>query len=197
MQPIDSLRAKGRVRCSTLVACLVGGVIGGLAGTIVLDITQVGMALGLGYSADLTYYVGGITTAGVLGMLGIKAVPGVLLGVIMRYLIGVGLGAILGAVVSQVHALQVDRVKCALFSLVFVQALSQPLLASAPFIMKATWTVDETWQWFVVSFFIHTMYGLVLALVVSHGLRVATRAESDDLVGNRLAYVLPPEGDRA
>ncbi len=150
------------------------GLLGGLAGTLVLDLVQVGTALVLGYPAYFTYYVSGITAAGFFSNLGLYLTGDVLLGVVIRYVIGLGLGAGFGLAVSRIRAFHTDATKRTLFSLIYVAVASQPLLAAAPIVMRSTWSVDETWQWFVISFFIHMIYSGVLAAVVNYGLKRPT-----------------------
>jgi len=79
-------------------------------------------------------------------------------------------GAILGAAVAEVDALRVDTLKKSLvLAVLYVEILGQPILATTPILLKMTAT--ETLQWFGVSFVMHLVYGVVLGLVVSCGLR--------------------------
>jgi len=164
-------QAKAQKREIALSTGVVWGLLGGLAGTIVLDLAQVGTALALGYDADLTYYVSGYTAASFFTSLGINVTGDALLGVIIRYAIGLGLGALFGAVVSRVEALRLDAAKRVMFSMLYIGVMSQPLLAAAPISLRTQWSVDETWEWFVASFFIHLLYSVTLAVVVGYGLR--------------------------
>ncbi|HLF27739.1 MAG TPA: hypothetical protein VJG32_15500 [Anaerolineae bacterium] len=169
-------RPKDQVSPVALTRGMLLGLIGGLLGTFAIDLTAVGTLLALGYSGDLSYYIAGYTAAGFFSGIGLNMTGSVLLGVAMRYLIGLGLGVVFGATVSRVHALRADTAKRVLFSLLYVAVISQPLLAAAPIIMQS-WDATTTWQWFFTSFFIHMIYAVVLAAVVGYGLRADTRAK--------------------
>lgn len=54
----------------------------------------------------------------------------------------------------------------------YMELMSQPILATAPIILKMT--ASETLQWFGVSFAMHLIWGVVLGAVVSYGLRAAS-----------------------
>ncbi len=168
---LDS-QAKGHISQVTLMKGSVLGLIGGLVGTIAIDLTAVGTLLALGYQADLSYLIAGSTAAGFFSDIGINMAGSVPLGVVVRYLIGLGLGVIFGVAVSRINALRVDTAKRVMFSILYVEVISQPLLAAAPNIMKG-WDADTTWQWFFTSFFIHMIYAIALAGVVGYGLRFA------------------------
>lgn len=164
-------QVKGRTWAVTLSQGIGWGLLGGLIGTFVLDLAQVGMALVLGYSADMMYRVTGYTAARFLAGLGIQVTGDALLGVAIRYVIGLGLGMLFGAVVSRVEALRVDAAKRIMFSMLYIAVISQPLLATVPISLRDQWSVDKTWEWFVVSFFIHLLYSAALAMIVGYGLR--------------------------
>jgi hypothetical protein len=84
--------------------------------------------------------------------------------------------AIFGAAVAQVTALRADTLKKGVvLAILYVEILSQPILATTPILLKMT--AHETLQWFSVSFVMHFMLAVVLGVIVSYGLRLATAAK--------------------
>ena len=101
---------------------------------------------------------------------------GVPLGVAAHYLIGPVVGAIFDAVVAQVDALRVGTLKKGVvMAVLHAEILSQPMLAMTPILLKIT--ASETLLWFGGSFVMHLMWGIVLGVIVSHGLRLETAAD--------------------
>jgi len=95
---------------------------------------------------------------------------GVPLGAVVHYLTGLTLGVIFGAAVSRSNALRVDSTKKGVgLGILYTEVSSLPILATAPLILKMT--ASDTAQWFGVSFIMHLVYGAVLGVVVSYGLR--------------------------
>jgi NhaP-type Na+/H+ or K+/H+ antiporter len=67
----------------------------------------------------------------------------------------------------------VDTLKKGLvLAILYVEILSQPILATTPILLKMT--AHETLQWFGVSFVMHLIWGAVLGAVVSYGLGLVT-----------------------
>jgi hypothetical protein len=153
------------------------GLIGGFIATIALDISSVVTLGALGYPGGLPMYFSMVagTSAGFFSRIGLPMTGSLLMGGIVSYLIGMGLGAIFGASVSQVNGLRVDKTKRFMFCIIFVEVVTQPLVAAAPAILEGGWTVTETWQWFLTSFYLHMIYAMVLAVSVDYGLQVAAR----------------------
>ncbi len=152
------------------------GLIGGLVGTIVMDIVCVGALLVMGLPAVVSFSTIGDTAAGFFSMIGLNMAGGVPLGTAMHYLIGPVLGVIFGAAVSQVDVFRVDTAKKGIvFGILYTQVSSQPILAAAPILLKMT--ASETLQWFGVSFVMHLIWGVVLGVVVSYGLGLVTAAK--------------------
>jgi hypothetical protein len=101
-------------------------------------------------------------------ILGIEVAGGVQLGIETHYLIGPLIGAIFGVLVTQVKALRVDTLKKSIvFSVLYVEILAQPILATTPILLKMT--AAETLQWFGFSFVMHFLMAVVLGAVVSYG----------------------------
>lgn len=167
-------RAVRYMRTATLTRGMVIGVIGGLVATIVMDLILVGMLSAVGMPAVVSFATIGDTAAGFFAMFGIAMADGVPLGAVMHYLLGLVLGGIFGAAVSQIAALQGGTMKKGvLLGILYIEVISQPIAATAPIILKMR--AVETLQWFGVSFVMHLIWGVVLGLVVTYGLR-ATRS---------------------
>ena len=151
------------------------GFIGGLAGTMVMDLILMGALSAVGLSALTCFSIVGDTAARFFAIQGIEMAGGAPLGVVAHYVVGPLVGAIYGAAVAQVNALRVDnREKGVVLAVLYVEILSQPILATTPILLHMS--TPETLQWFGVSFAMHLLFGAVLGLVVSSGLRVETKA---------------------
>ena len=167
---------EGQVGSVTLARGMVWGLIGGLVGTIVMDLVLIGTLSAAGLPAVVSFSTIGDTAAGCLALIGIDMAGGFPLGAVVHYLLGLVLGAVFGAAVSQVDTLRPDTVKKGVvLAVLFIEILSQPILATSPIILKMT--ASDTVQWFGISAAMHLIWGVVLGLVVSYGLRSATAAK--------------------
>ena len=152
------------------------GLVGGLAGTLVMDAILMAGLSAAGLSALICFSIVGNTVAQFFSILGIEVVGGVQLGIETHYVIGPLIGAVFGVLVTQVKALRVDTLKKSiLFAVLYVEILAQPILATTPILLKMT--AAETLQWFGFSFIMHFLMAVVLGAVVSYGLRLAVTAE--------------------
>jgi hypothetical protein len=166
-------RARGYLTPGTLARGLVLGVAGGLVGTIVMDLILIGTLFAVGLPAVIGFSTIGDTAAGFFAWLGIHVAGGFPLGVAMHYLLGLGLGGAFGAAVSRIDALRPGTIKKGIaLGTVYIEILSQPILAISPLVLAMT--ASETLQWFGVSAAMHLIWGTVLGTVVSYGLRLAT-----------------------
>jgi hypothetical protein len=146
------------------------GLIGGLAGTMVMDLTLMGGLSAAGLPALTCFSIVGDTVGRFFSMLGIEMAGGVPTGAAAHYLIGPVIGAIFGLVLAQVDAQRVDTLKkCIILAVVYVEILSQPILATTPILLKMT--APQTLQWFGLSFVMHLIFAVVLGAVVGYGLR--------------------------
>jgi hypothetical protein len=146
------------------------GSIGGLTGTLVMGFFHMGALSAVGLPALTGFSIIGNTAGGFFSMLGMQVAGGVSLGAAVYYLLGPAIGAIFGAVVTQVHALRVDSLKKGVvLAVVYVEILSQPILAATPILLKTT--AAETLLWFGFSFVMHLIFGGVLGAIVSRELR--------------------------
>jgi hypothetical protein len=170
------LWTEGHMSNIALTRGMVWGLIGGFVGTIVMDLVLIGMLSAAGLPAVISFSTIGDTAAGFFALIGIEIAGGVPLGAAVHYLLGLVLGAIFGTAVAQVDALRVDATKKGVvLAVLYIEVLSQPILATSPVILKMT--ASETLQWFGVSAVMHLIWGVVLGVVVSHGSRLATAAK--------------------
>jgi hypothetical protein len=159
----------------TLVRGLSWGLVGGLTGTLVMDLVLMGALSAVGLPALSCFAIIGDTVARFFSILGVATVGGVPTGVLTHYLIGPLVGIIFGVVVTQAGALRVKTVRKSLvIAVLYVEILSQPILATTPLLVKMT--APETLQWFGLSFVMHFILAVVLGAVVGYGLCLHTGA---------------------
>jgi hypothetical protein len=164
--------AQGQNPRGTLVRGMGWGLLGGLAGTLVMDLLlMVGLSLA-GLPAFTCFTIVGNTAARFFSLLGMEMAGGALTGAVVHYLVGPIVGALFGALITQVKVLRADSLKKGiLLAAGYIEILSQPILASAPILLKMT--AQETWQWYSIAFGMHLILGIVLGVIVSQGLRPA------------------------
>ncbi len=154
---------------------LVVGLIAGLVATIVIDLILMGFLLFKGQPADDGFAVIGTTTAGVFSLFGIDVAGGVLPGLVWHYLIGRALGVIFGAAVTRIDALRLNSMKKGVgLGILYAEVISLPLLVMPPIILK--WTASEAAQLFVFYLVMHAIWGMLLGVAVSYGLRSTNEA---------------------
>jgi hypothetical protein len=147
------------------------GLIGGLAGTIVMDLVLMGSLSAAGLPVLTCYSIVGNTIARFLSELGMEFTGGVPAGVAAHYLVGPLFGAIYGAMVKK--AAVFDRLtmqKAVLYAILFGEVLSQPILATTPILLKMT--AITTLKWYGGSFVMHLLWGVVTGIVVGSGLKM-------------------------
>jgi len=168
----DSSWASVHVTRVSLTRGVGWGLIGGLAGTMVMDLVLMLALPVAGLPALTCFSIVGKTVASFFSMQGIEVTGGVLLGVFTHYLIGPVAGAIFGAAVVQVKILRPDTLKKSIIlAVLYLQILSQPILAMTPILLKMTATT--TLLWYGGSFLMHSVLGLVLGMIISYGLETA------------------------
>jgi len=151
------------------------GMIGGIAGTLAMDLTLMAVLAAFGSPALTCFSIVGDTAAHFFSMQNVGITGTILLGVATHYTVGPLIGAIYGLLVTRIKALRVyTRKKSLLLGILYVEILSQPLLATTPILLKMT--AAATLQWYGGSFIMHMIAGAVLGAVVGRGLRPAPRA---------------------
>ena len=170
-----TLRARGQLAHVTLARGIGWGLLGGLVGTMAMDAILMGGLSAVGLPAFTCFSLIGSTATRFFSILGVGIAGGVPLGVAAHYMLGPVIGALYGAAVAQIDALRVDTLKQALVpAVLYVEVLSQPILAMTPILLKMT--ASGTAQWFGLSFVMHAVYGVILGLVIRYGLRSAARS---------------------
>ena len=154
---------------------LVLGFIAGLMATIVVDLIMMGFLLIRGQPADDGFTVIGDTAAGFFSLFGIDMAGGVPPGVAWHYLIGLALGVIFGAAVTRFDALRLDSMKKGVgLGILYTEVMSIPMLVMVPIMLKRT--ASDTAGLFGFFFVMHAIWGILLGVVVSYGLRSAMAA---------------------
>ena len=163
---------EGHARRAPLARGIGWGFIGGLVGTMVMDILLMGTFLAVGRPALLCFSVVGDTAARVFALTGAEIAGGVPAGVAAHYIIGPLVGLLFGAVAAAFPALRAGTLKKSIvLAVLYIEILSQPLLAMTPPLLKMTAPVVALW--YGGSFVMHLVLGLVLGAIVGYGLRPA------------------------
>lgn len=146
------------------------GTIGGLAGTLVMDLLLMGVLLVLRQPAVLCFSIVGDTVSRFLAVFGAQVAGGVPTGLMTHYVVGPLFGIIFGAAVTRLPALRGGTLKkITIAAFVYVELLSQPILATTPILLNMD--APATLQWFGGSFVMHLILSIVLGLIVGYGLR--------------------------
>jgi hypothetical protein len=185
-------RGRGRERRDmnrgTLAEAITWGGAAGLLGTAVMDLVIVGFFAAVGMPLGLIYSFIGDVTQQFLLRIGVEVPGGVLLGALVHLLLGLTLGAAFGLAVSRVRRLRLDSVlKGALLGVLYIEIVSQPILVSAPLLVKMT--TPDVIQWYVLSTSMHIIYGIVLGVVLAFRRRWLARRNKESTHVQR-----PPSG---
>ena len=167
--------AEGHGKRAPLARGIAWGFLGGLAGTLGMDLLLMGALLALGQPAWMCFSIVGDTVSRFLALLGTQIAGGVPTGVAAHYVIGPLFGILFGAVVTRLPALRAATLKkITIAAFVYVEILSQPILATTPILLKMK--TPATLQWFGGSFVMHLILSVVLGVIVGYGLRPAPLA---------------------
>ncbi len=167
--------AEGHSKRVPLARGIAWGFLGGLAGTMVMDILLMGVLLALRQPALMCFSIVGDTVSSFLVLFGAQIAGGVPTGVVTHYVIGPLVGVLFGAVMAMFPALRDGTLKkITIAAFVYVEILSQPLLATTPILLKMK--APATLQWFGGSFVMHLILSIVLGVIVGYGLRPAPLA---------------------
>ncbi len=166
-------RAKGAMGSGAGAKGLVIGLIASLVATIVVDLIMMGFLLFRGQPAENGFAVIGDTAASFFSLFSIAVVGGVLAGVVWHYLIGFALGAIFGVTVTRFDALQLASMKKGVgIGILYTEVMSIPMLLQVPIFLKQT--ASDTAGLLLFFLVMHAIWGILLGVVVSYGLRPAT-----------------------
>ena len=147
------------------------GVIGGLTGTLIMDLVLMGAFSAFGAPAMTCFSIVGNTMARFFSIQCMEVGRAILTGVATHYIVGPVFGAIYGMAVARIKTLRVHTMKKSiLLAILYVEILSQPLLATTPILMKMA--LPATLLWYGGSFLMHMIVGAVLGEIVGRGLRL-------------------------
>ena len=154
----------------TLARDIKWGLIGGLAGTLGMELVLMGALTAVGMPALTCLSFIGDTVAQLWANFGIHLAGGVPMCLAAQYLIGSLFGVIFGTILSKVSALHINSLKKGvLLAVVYAEIISQPLLAMTTILLKMT--AKDTLLWYSASFVMHFLYGVVLGAIISCGFR--------------------------
>ena len=151
------------------------GFLGGLTGTLVMDLLLMGAMLALKQPATQCFSIVGDTVSRFFTMLGAQVAGGVPTGVVTHYVVGPLFGIIFGAAVTRLPVLRGGSLKKIIIAaFLYVELLSQPILVTTPILLKMG--TPATLQWYSGAFILHMIMSIVLGVIVGYGLRPAPRA---------------------
>jgi hypothetical protein len=118
---------------SSLARGIGWGLLGGLAGTLVMDILLMSGLSAMSLPAFTCFTIVGDTVAKFFSLFDFEVAGDIPTGAATHYVIGPLVGAIYGAGVAKIKAFRAKTVKrCLLQAIVYVEILSQPILAMTP-----------------------------------------------------------------
>ncbi len=161
----------------TLARGIRWGLAGGLIGTVVMDLILMGGFWATGRPALIFFSIIGNTAAGFFSLFRPEMAGGIPVGAAAHYAIGPLMGALLGIGVARVDALRVDTLKKGIvLAVLYVEILSQPMLAMTPILLKMS--AADTLQWYAVCLLTHLIFAAVLGSVLRYGLGPAAATSS-------------------
>jgi len=163
-------RAGGQDTHASLAKGILWGLLGGLAGTLLMDLLLMGILVLAGLPALTCFAIVGDTVARFFSLLGSAMVGSEATGIITHYVIGPAIGGIFGAFIASVRALRtVTLKKCIWLSVLYVEILSQPLLLMSVLLLEMKGPVIAAW--YGGAFVMHFLLGIIVAEVVWRGLK--------------------------
>ena len=166
---------EGHIKCAPLARGAAWGFIGGLSGTLVMDILLMGALIALKQPALLCFSIVGETVSRFLALFGMQIASGFPTGMVTHYLIGPLVGTVFGTVVAVFPILR-ERTpkKITIAAFMYVETLSLPLLMTTPILLKME--APATLQWFGGSFVMHLILSIVLGVIEGYGLGMHIKA---------------------
>ncbi len=152
---------------NTFTKGVIPGLIGGLVGTIIMDLVIAGFFIVVGMPVDLIYSFIGDVAGSFFLRIGLDVPESVQLGAFFHFFLGIVLGGLFGALVSQSKVFQVDSLKKGmLLGALYIEIASQPILITAPLLQRMT--ASDVLQWYGLSTVMHLIYGIVLGGLMSY-----------------------------
>ena len=161
----------GHATSDNLLKGLGWGFLGGLTGTLVMDLLLMGALLVLRQPATQCFSIVGDTVSRFFAVLGAQVSGGVATGVMTHYVVGPLFGILFGAAVTKLHVLRAGSLKqITIAAILYVEILSQPILVTTPLLLKMK--TPATLQWYAGAFLMHLIMSIVLGVVVGYGLQM-------------------------
>jgi len=166
-----------RATSNRIIRGLGWGLIGGLAGTLFMDLVLMAALAAFGLPVLSCFSIVGNTVVRFLSLQNLELAGIIRLGVAVHYLVGPLVGAIFGGIAARAKAFHgISLKKSILLAILYVEILSQPLLAMASLLLKMT--PSEALQWYGGGFAMHLLLAVILGTVVGCGLRLADQTSS-------------------
>ncbi len=153
----------------SLSKAIMVGAGGGLAGTIVMDLFGAAVLLVNGGPDTISFSLIGDAAATFLANFGISIPGGTPLGLFLHYMIGVVLGLTFSAVIWLLGIHNLTWKKGIALGILYVEAMSIPMLTAAALVLQMT--LSQTAVYFTTSFVMHLVFGSIVGVTVSYGLR--------------------------
>lgn len=151
------------------------GLAGGFVGTLVMDFLLISVLLITKQPPLACFAIAGDTVARLFTGQPMETSTNILLGILTHYSVGPSLGMIFGIALMRFKIMREAALMKGIFvAILYLQVLSQPLLALAAVILKMTTT--QTLLWFGGAFVMHTIMGVVLGTVIYYGVHRSSKA---------------------
>ncbi len=153
----------------SLARGLTAGLIGGLSGTAVMDLTVLVLArtVGVPRSASLDTISDSVAVLG--SKVGVSLPPSVATAAVPHILIGTGLGLVYGGIARTRALRDAPPAKMAGLGAVYALVATQPLIAAAVIALRMSRA--EAAKWYGITFLTHTVFGGVLGGTAGYVLR--------------------------
>jgi len=154
------------------------GLVGGMTGTLVMDLILMGVLWAIGLPPLSCFSIVGETMAALLRIQVSELSQLIPLGIAAHYVIGPVVGVIFGLGIGWIKAVHTCSLnKRILFAVLYVEVLSQPILATAPILLG--WKINMIIIWYCGSFIMHFILGCVLGAIVSYGFRATVTGNQE------------------
>ncbi len=149
---------------------LLRGMVGGFAGTLVMDLVLLTVLWLAGLEPLSCFSMVGMTVRRLLGLPAGEGLTAVLAGVATHYSVGPAVGFLFGVMIQRIRAFQsLPFERTLLIAVLYVELISQPMLVTVPISLQLP--LADTLKWYAGSTVVHLICAAVLAAVVWHGSR--------------------------
>ncbi len=167
-----TFQKKEQMQSKKLFNGIFWGLIGGFAGTVIMDLACVGFFKIAGIPVELIYSFIGDAARNFLLKTGMDFPWSVPLGAFVHFFLGLSLGSLLGAFASKINIFrQISLKKGVLLGILYIEIASQPILVTAPLFKEMT--ASGILQWYALSTVMHSIYGIILGGILSYKQRKA------------------------